>query len=139
MKINLMKEELVLRNSRQRRILLEELQKLKTHPTADIIYRIVRRKLPKISFGTVYRNLNLLRDQNKVLELTNGRYSCRYDGNINNHYHFLCKNCGNVLDIDFPLIKDIEKEVSRKTGFTIETHRLEFCGICKECNEKKGR
>lgn len=129
-------KEKVLRNSRQRNIILEELKKLKTHPTADTIFEIVRRKIPKISFGTVYRNLNLLREQNQILELTSGRYSCRYDGNTNNHYHFVCKICGKVFDLDISLIKNLEKQIEKKSGFFVDNHRLEFYGKCKNCKRR---
>lgn len=128
-----MKKEIILRNSKQRKLILEELRKLKTHPTADNIFGIIRKRIPKISFGTVYRNLNLLRSQNQILELTCGRYSCRYDGNPENHYHFVCKICGKVYDLGVSLIKNLEKKISEKTKFKIESHKLEFYGICKNC------
>ena len=81
-----MKREIKRRATKQKGIILEELSKVKTHPTADSVFSIVRKRLPTISFGTVYRNLNLLRDDGKVLELSAGRYSCRYDATTANHY-----------------------------------------------------
>lgn len=129
-------KEKVRRNSKQRNIILGELKKLKTHPTADSLFKIVRSKIPKISFGTVYRNLNLLRQQNQILELTCGRYSCRYDGTTSNHYHFVCKICGKVFDVDISLIENLEKQIEKKSGFSIESHRLEFYGKCKNCKRR---
>lgn len=94
--------EILRRHTRQRAVILNELRKVKTHPTADAIYRMVRKRLPSISFGTVYRNLSLLRDGGDILELTCGKYRCRYDGDNREHYHFICLECENVFDADMP-------------------------------------
>ena len=131
-----MKEEILRRNSKQRNIILEELKMVKTHPTADSVFKMARRSLPSVSFGTVYRNLNFLRDQGKILELACGRYSCRYDGNIQNHYHFSCLRCKNIFDIYEPIIKDLDKKISKKSGFRIKYHKIDFYGYCQDCRNK---
>src|SRR3990167_3323016 len=112
----MIKEKILRRKSRQRQIILDELKKLKTHPRADFLFKIVRNKLPNISFGTVYRNLNLLRDRGEVLELTCGKHSCRYDGTVTNHYHFFCLKCERVFDLDEPVLRDLNMKVSNKSG-----------------------
>lgn len=128
-----MEKKILRRTTKQRRIILEELKKVKTHPTADSLFRTVRRKLPSISFGTVYRNLNLLKDEGQILELAYGKYSCRYDGDTKNHYHFFCLKCEKVFDLDEPILKDLDKKVSRKSGMNIKYHRVDFYGYCKDC------
>lgn len=128
-----MKRQIQRRQTRQRKIIIEELKKTKSHPTADSLFKIIRRKIPYISFGTVYRNLNLLRDQGKILELTCGKYSCRYDGDTRNHYHFLCLKCRNVFDLEVSILKNLDKRVSEKLNFLVEYHRLNFYGYCRSC------
>lgn len=128
-----MKREILRRTTKQRKIILEELMKVKTHPTADSLFRMVRRRLTNISFGTVYRNLNLLKDEGRILELTCGKYSCRYDGDTKNHCHFFCLECKNVFDLDEPILKDLDKKISIKSGMNIKYHRIDFYGYCKGC------
>lgn len=128
-----MEKEILRRATRQRKLILEELRKVKTHPTADSLFRAARRRLPSVSFGTVYRNLNLLKDEGQILELTCGKYSCRYDGDTKNHYHFFCLKCKKVFDLDEPILKDLDKKVSRKSGMNIKYHRIDFYGYCKDC------
>jgi Fe2+ or Zn2+ uptake regulation protein len=131
-----MQAELIRRPTKQRNIILEELRKVKIHPTADAVFKMARRRLPRVSFGTVYRNLNLLRDEGKILELTCGKYSCRYDGNTTNHYHFFCLSCKKVFDLHGPIIANLNKKISRKSGVTVKYHRIDFYGYCKSCKEK---
>ncbi len=126
-------KKLLRRNTKQRKLILEELKKTKAHPTADMLFRMVRRRLPHISFGTVYRNLNRLRDEGQVLELTCGKRSCRYDGDTRQHYHFFCFKCGRVLDLDIPVWNDLNNQISKRFGFSVDYHRIDFYGYCKDC------
>lgn len=128
-----MKKEILRRTTKQRRVILEELRKVKTHPSADAIFIMVRKKLPSISFGTVYRNLNLLRDEGQIIELACGKYRCRYDGTIKNHYHFICLKCERVFDLDEPILKKLDNKLSKKSKFQIKYHRMDFYGYCREC------
>lgn len=123
------------RMTKQRKVILDVLKSTTSHPTADWIYERVKKKIPNISLGTVYRNLNILKEMGKILELNYGSSFSRYDGNPENHYHFRCYKCGRVYDIDIPVDHGIEKQVAESTGFEVESHRLEFYGICKECKE----
>ncbi len=124
------------RMTKQRQTILEEVRKLSTHPTADEIYEIVRKRLPRISLGTVYRNLDLLSAHGQVwrLEACGGQY--RFDGNTDEHYHIRCTECGRVGDVDDveKVEIDVAKDRVRDTiGYDITGHRLEFLGICPEC------
>ena len=121
------------RRSRQREVLFKVLKGTKSHPTADWIYHEVRKTLPRISLGTVYRNLRLLAERGEILELHYGDGQSRFDGTPENHYHFNCQTCGKVYDVEEPLKKDMERDLSKKLGFIVNHHRVEFYGICMDC------
>jgi Fur family transcriptional regulator, ferric uptake regulator len=84
------------RMTSQRRIILEELRKTKTHPTADELYVVARKRLPKISLGTVYRNLDQLAESGEILKLEMCGCQKRFDGNTHEHFHARCQGCGRV-------------------------------------------
>ena len=128
-----MKKNISRRDTKQKRVILEELGKVKTHPTADSVFKMVRKEMPTVSFGTIYRNLSLLKNEGKILELTCGKYSSRYDGDTNPHYHLFCLDCKGVFDIESPTLKGLDKEMSNETGFIIKYHRINFYGQCKQC------
>lgn len=128
-----MKRQILRRTSKQRNIILEELRRTNAHPTADLLFRMLRRRIPAISFGTVYRNLNLLRDQGQILELICGKYSCRYDGDTSSHHHFFCLGCKKILDVYEPILKNLDGQVNRRLGVVVKYHRVDFYGYCKNC------
>lgn len=125
------------RMTKQKRIIMEILRGTTSHPTADWVYEQARKQIPDISLGTVYRNLNNLKEMGEIMELCYGSSFSRYDGNPENHYHFHCLECGRVLDLDMPINRDLEKQVEESSGHKVEKHRLEFYGVCCECNKKK--
>lgn len=128
-----MKREILRRNTKQKKIILEVLRKTEIHPTADLLFMMIKKRIPTISFGTVYRNLNFLRDRGKILELTCGRYSCRYDGNIQRHCHFFCIRCKKVFDLNEPVLKDLDERVTKKSGMIVKYHQMGFYGYCRSC------
>lgn len=121
------------RMTKQRRIILEELKKVSSHPSADEIFHLVRMKIPNISFGTVYRNLRILKKQGFLMELDYGKTFSRFDGNPQNHYHFKCIQCGKIFDVKEPVNRSLDRRISQEMGFQVSCHRLEFYGKCKEC------
>jgi Fur family ferric uptake transcriptional regulator len=125
------------RKSHQREVILEELKKLISHPTAAILYDIVRKRLPKISLGTIYRNLELLTQEGIIQKLGGGSPEARFDGNVDKHYHIRCSQCGRVDDLhDFTL--DIMKDKSMNWGgYKITGHHFEFVGICPDCMKRE--
>jgi Fur family ferric uptake transcriptional regulator len=132
-----MKKEIMKKSrlTKQRQVILEELMKLTSHPTADELYHIVRRRLPTISLGTVYRNLDLLSKKNVIRKLDISGKRARFDANTNNHHHIRCLRCDRVDDIfNLPEI-EIEKYVSKATNYEVLGYNLEYLGICPECKK----
>jgi len=119
--------------TRQRRIIMEELKKLDTHPTAYEVYESVRKRLPKISLGTVYRNLEILSVFRMIQKLETAGTQKRFDGVTANHYHVRCTNCGRVADVPVALIPTIDQIAAGASDFEILWHRLEFGGLCPQC------
>ena len=121
------------KHSKQRDRILELLRGTDTHPTADWVYSQLKPEIPSLSLGTVYRNLNILLDQGKILRIENGSTYDRYDANLDPHYHFLCKACHQILDIKMPQNKQLDATVEKLTGFHVDDHRIDFIGVCKDC------
>jgi Fur family peroxide stress response transcriptional regulator len=121
------------RSTKQREAILGLLRRTRSHPTADQIYDEVRKKVPSISKGTVYRNLKVLRKMGLISELNlNGTVS-RFEAKQERHYHFRCERCGRVSDIDEPVDKELDVRIASKTGLKIHHHELEFRGLCHDC------
>jgi Fur family ferric uptake transcriptional regulator len=121
--------------TRQRQIILEELRTVNTHPSADEVYEMVRKRLPRISLGTVYRNLEILSELGEIQKLELGGDLKRFDRNPNKHYHIRCIQCGRVDDAPIAPLNKIENELYGATVFTIIGHRLEFEGLCPRCSK----
>ena len=124
------------RITKQRQVILEELRKLNTHPSADEIYKVVRRRLPRISLGTVYRNLEILAQMGKIQKLELSGSLKRYDWDTNKHYHIRCVCCDRVDNAPVAPLNQLEDELYEATVFEIIGHNLEFTGLCPECSRK---
>ena len=124
-----------LKYSRQRESIKTCLMNRTDHPTADAIYLSIREEFPNISLGTVYRNLNLLAEEGEILRLTCGDGSDRFDGNPAPHYHFLCNDCGRVIDLPLEPLDHIN--ILANAGFegAIEGHTVLFHGKCHRCKK----
>jgi Fur family ferric uptake transcriptional regulator len=119
--------------TRQRRIILEELRKVNTHPSADELYVMVRKRLPRISLGTVYRNLEILSASGEIQKLEFGCSLKRFDGVAHQHYHIRCLECGGVADVPPSAAIRISHALNENSDFKIMGHKLEFIGICPAC------
>ena len=122
-----------IRMTRQRRIILEELRKLHSHPTADQVYDTVRKRMPRISLGTVYRNLEILSQWGLAQKLDLAGAPRRFDGSTEEHYHVRCVRCGEVEDVPIEPLGDLEDSIRSNTDFEIIGHRLNFLGFCPAC------
>ncbi len=125
-----------LRMTRQRREILRELRRENNHPSADELYERVRARLPKISLGTVYRNLEILCELGEIQKLELSGSTKRFDGVVGKHYHIRCLRCGRVDDAPLAPLNTIEDKLHQATVFEIIGHNLEFTGYCPECTRK---
>ncbi len=119
------------RYSRQREEILRVVQTTDTHPTADWVYEQVRKALPHVSLGTVYRNLNLLADEGLIQRVILDDGIVRFDGNTNDHHHFICTKTGKIYDVVLPLgdelLTKFNAEMS-KHHFKATHFKIEFYG-----------
>jgi Fur family ferric uptake transcriptional regulator len=125
-----------LRMTRQRQCILEELRKTRSHPNAEEVCQLVRRHLPRISLGTVYRNLEILSNCGMIQKLELAGWQRRYDGTVENHYHIRCAVCGRLQDLPLETLDFDLDSIRRKTDFEVYSHRLEFFGLCPECKSR---
>ena len=121
------------RMTKQRTMILEELRTCDGHPSADELYERVRKRLPRISLGTVYRNLEVLCELGEIQKHEYGGTLKRFDGDPRLHYHIRCTCCDRVDNVPVSGIKDLVKELHPVTQYKIIGHHLEFIGLCPEC------
>ena len=126
-----------LRMTEQRRVILEELRSRNNHPSADELYERVRHRLPRISLGTVYRNLEILSELGEIQKLELSGSLKRFDGVPNKHYHIRCLECDRVDDAPIAPLNQIEDELYGATVFEIIGHNLEFTGLCPACTRNR--
>jgi Fe2+ or Zn2+ uptake regulation protein len=116
-----------------RRAILDGIAKTGCHPTADEVYELVRRVLPRVSLGTVYRNLELLTRHGLIRTLADGTGQRRYDAVLDDHCHVRCEVCGRVGDVRVTTPECLEDSVEDDGGYDIRGYRLSFRGLCPEC------
>ena len=127
-----------MRFSKQRQLILDTLHSFAVHPTAEQLYEQVRKEMPSISLGTVYRNLNVLVEQHEIQRFDSpGEASVRYDGRNDDHSHLICTTCNKVYDVDSYVFKNLDNTLSNLTGFRVEHHDIVLKGVCKECQQKE--
>ena len=129
-------QQLATKRSKQRDRIFQVLRGTRSHPTAEWVFEEVRRQMPRISLGTVYRNLHILARQGKVKELDFGDGSRRYDAFTDDHYHFICERCGSVQDLDIPPQADLNDIVRLHVRGRVRSHRLDFLGVCSDCLQR---
>lgn len=124
------------RNTIQRALVLEAVNSLKCHATADEIYDFIAAEHPSISKGTVYRNLNQLSEIGMIRRVEVPDSADRFDHRVQNHYHVRCLKCGRVFDVEMAYMENLEKSIQDAHGFAFSGHDIMFRGICPECGEK---
>ena len=124
------------RASRQLAAVYTALRGDHSHPSADEIYQRVRRTLPRISLGTVYRNLQRLVEEGKLRVVLLGERIARYDPMIAEHDHFICQQCGRVEDVLLERDRQVNVAPLVAQGFTVTTHRLAIHGLCQQCRQR---
>lgn len=123
------------RNTIQRTLVLDAVNRLKSHATADEIYEAVVQTHPRISRATVYRNLNQLADDAEIQKLAMPDGPDRFDHILQRHYHAKCSRCGRVFDVEMDYMEDIIRLVKDAHGFAIDGHNLVFTGVCPSCQQ----
>ena len=118
----------------QREAILSELRSLRTHPTAEDLYKLLRPRMPKISIGTVYRNLEQFSRAGLVRKLDCGGELKRFDGNIDPHPHMRCPACGSVTDLTNSRLDKLQRELLELLPeLDCRTLSIEFSGLCRSC------
>jgi Fur family peroxide stress response transcriptional regulator len=129
-----MKDRSRTRDTKQRRVVYDTIKSTHSHPTADWIFEKVRRQLPKVSLGTVYRNLGVLKEEGLVREIYGNDRRAHFDADISKHAHFICSGCDQIIDvrdvksIDWRTMKDL-------VGCEVEEQTVVFSGRCPGCRQ----
>lgn len=127
-----------MRLTKQKQAILEELQKHKDHPVADVIYSEVRKVLPRISLGTVYRNLENMSEQGLILKIEQAGGQKRFDPNPNPHPHFRCVNCGAVEDVPIEIdVVGLSENSKWAQNRKVYGNNIEIYGLCEKCNSER--
>jgi Fe2+ or Zn2+ uptake regulation protein len=127
------------RMTRQLSAVYAALQAASSHPSADEIHQQVKKILPQISLGTVYRNLQRLVEEGKVNLLFLGERTARYDSMLMEHDHFVCLQCGAVLDVLLDRDRRVNLTPLLEQGFTVATQSLSVHGLCRACARKSSK
>ena len=128
---------MALKHSKQRDMIMDFLMTRKDHPTADVVYMNVRQQNPNISLGTVYRNLTLLADLGEIQRLRLGDGVDHFDADTSRHYHFICNDCGSVIDLEMESIESITDIAAKHFKGHVAGHVTHFYGSCENCMKEK--
>ncbi|MCD4813796.1 transcriptional repressor [bacterium] len=123
----------IFRESHQRKAVLNNLSNRQDHPVAADIYADLRPAIPNLSLGTVYRNLEILETQGKIISINVGQRETHYDAFIEPHAHFYCRQCERIYDFDLEENCCLVQKKLQTDGHRIEKTSIEFIGICKSC------
>lgn len=121
------------RMTKQRQLILDIVRGQSNHPTAEDVYAQVKEQDDKVSRGTVYRNLSLLKTEGDIgsLDLTD---SARFEGRLDYHHHLICTKCGKLCDIPLQYSSELDTKIEDETGYKINRHHMLFEGICPNCS-----
>jgi Fur family transcriptional regulator, ferric uptake regulator len=123
------------RNSHQRKMILDILKKDKSHPTAKQLFKMVQKQMPDIGFATIYRNLDYLEKNNKIIKLRSKDKEARYDGLTSKHCHLICKKCSGILDLTDVEEITIKSDQLKRSKFILDPTYAEIFGVCRNCKK----
>ncbi|MEN6595639.1 MAG: transcriptional repressor [Clostridiaceae bacterium] len=124
-----------MRYSHQRERIYRAVAESYDHPTANMVYEQLKAEMPKLSLGTVYRNLNQLADAGRLKKIPLADGSCRFDKTTDAHSHIVCEHCGCVADVELPSFEAFEQAISEETGYTLRSYDVVLRGLCKQCEQ----
>lgn len=121
----------------QRLAVYEHLAATKSHPSAEMLYSVLRPKYPSMSFATVYKTVEILNKLNLIQIINTGEDSFRYDADVSKHHHIQCTCCGRVDDVFEAPEGEMVAKAARETGYEVTGEQFYFYGICPNCRAKK--
>ena len=124
-----------MRFSHQRERIYQAVKQSKLHPTANMVYDELKADMPRLSLGTVYRNLNQMADMGRLRKIPLPDGSCRFDGTIGAHSHIVCDQCGCVADVMLPTLSELEEAIKKETAFTLSSYDVVMHGRCQACRQ----
>ena len=124
-----------MRYSHQRERIFRAVAESTQHPTANMVYDALKTEMPRLSLGTVYRNLNQLADAGRLRKIPLADGSCRFDKTTNTHSHIVCERCGCVADVTLPSFTSLEQAITDETGYTLRSYDVVLRGLCKDCEQ----
>lgn len=119
------------RYSRQRELIYDIVCASREHPTAEMVYAALKPSHPSLSLGTVYRNLHLLADEGRLVQMPFPVE--RFDGELHDHGHFCCEKCGRVTDVDLPGGELLDAQARSQLDCDVSRHTVVFYGVCAQC------
>ena len=121
------------RSTIQRKLILEELRTNGSHATAVELYEVVRQSLPRVSLGTIYRNLDILHQEGLVKKIRGSNRETRFDAAVKSHYHLYCSNCDRIEDLYVPVAVTVGGSKTLAQGWELAEPTVEFHGLCPQC------
>ena len=130
--------EVSTKHFRKRDAILQYLQSVTDHPSAERVFTQLKAQIPDLSMGTVYRNLNLFKQQGLAVSVATIKGVERFDGNTDPHVHFICQDCDAVIDLmDMEIPESLKSVAEASSGGHVNECQLCFTGLCQECLQKK--
>lgn len=121
------------KKSKQRDIILDYINSIHEHITADEIFENINNDEKTLSLATVYRNLNILVEMNEIRKIAHPVYGYVYDRTFHKHYHLHCVKCDKLIDLEMPYMYDFDKQIAEETGMSVLSHDVMMEGICNKC------
>jgi Fur family peroxide stress response transcriptional regulator len=125
-----------LASTHQRQVLYRALAESDEHPSPEKLYERVKKKIPAISLGTVYRNIRIFKDSGLLKEVTPLHEPSRLDANLTNHHHLVCRRCRSIIDIPGEDIEPVHFLRGLPGGFQVDSYEVEVIGLCSRCAAK---
>ena len=120
------------RNTLQRQIIIDTIKALDIHPSAEEIYAEIQKNHPIVGKSTLYRNLRQLAEEGLIVQINMEGFAI-YDKNTHLHYHFICENCGKVIDVEIDHTDSLHGTIYEKYGLRATRHEVKIFGLCPRC------